>query len=194
MTGAVGALGAGEQQRGRRAGWAIALIAAATLVVNLTWIVGHLDWLRPLEPGQAAPAFELPVVGAGGAPTGERVTRDGLRGKVVVLEFWATWCGPCLASLPRLARSAGGWGDGAVALAVNLDDAAKARTLLDAPPLAGSPLVLVSDAGDAATRFQVEVLPHVVVIDQHGVVRMVGRGGAAVAEAERAVTRLLATP
>ncbi len=181
-------LPAAVQRRGRIAGLALAALALATLAVNGGWIVSHLDWLRPLEAGQTAPPFDLALIGAEGKPTGQRVANDSLRGKVVVLEFWATWCGPCLQSLPRLDRAARGWGDRVATIAVNLDDAGKARQISDR---AGWRLVLAASDEETASRYQVETLPHIVVIDQAGVVRMVGSGGAAVMRAEQAVERLL---
>ena len=55
-------------QRARGAAVAVAVLVGLTLAVNAVWIARHLDWLRPLEPGQVAPAFELAVLGPGGQP------------------------------------------------------------------------------------------------------------------------------
>ncbi len=77
---------------------------------------------RPAAPallpvGAVAPDFTL--TGSGGGP----VSLAGLRGKTVILDFWATWCQPCLASLPDLNRVAARRGPGGViALAVNVSD------------------------------------------------------------------------
>jgi len=178
-------------RRGRGAGWALVAIAALTLAVNVSWIVRHLDWLRPLEAGQPAPPFDLAVVGTDGKPTGARVTTEALRGKVVVVEFWATWCGPCLTSLPKLDRMARGWGDRVATVAVNLDDSAKAAAIFGK---AGWRMTLVESDDETATRYQVEALPHAVVIDREGVVRLVMRGGGAAQAVNEAVGRLLAEP
>ena len=179
-------------RRGRWAARALMALAAAALVINVVWIARHLDWLRPLEPGAPAPSFDLPVLAAGGprgAAVGARVRDVDLRGQIVVLEFWATWCKPCLQSLPRMDAAARRWGERVTVLAVNVDDGEKAASMFGEAGWRG--LTLVGDDGEAASRYQVDVLPHVVVIDRAGVVRLVGQGGGGGRDAEGAVARLL---
>jgi peroxiredoxin len=136
-----------------------------------------------------------------GAPEFERVTvvrgelgptLQGLRGRVVVLEFWATWCGACRALLPTL----NAWHDryqsqGALVVSVTTDPIEKAAE--DAAQLGLEYPVLSDPDGLTAQAYQAFALPTVFVIDRAGVVRdvSVGYDPARIAELEATVTRLL---
>jgi len=81
---------------GRR--WGVGLLVAAVLVgavLSLWWEPGT----DPVGAGQPAPGFTLPRL-EGEAP----VELASLRGRVVLLNFWATWCQPCEAEMPAMER------------------------------------------------------------------------------------------
>jgi thiol-disulfide isomerase/thioredoxin len=168
---------AGAVRAARRAG-AIAIAAAAVgAALHGVWIARNLDLLRPVDDGMQAPALALPAIGPGGAPG--PVFELG-KGRVTVLDFWATWCGPCIRAMPKLDALAAEHPDVDV-LAVNLDDAAEARALLDRR--GWTRLRLLADDGVASDRYGVTTIPHTVVIDRDGIVRHVARGGSERVEA-----------
>jgi thiol-disulfide isomerase/thioredoxin len=138
--------------------------------------------VRPMTPGDPAPQLALPRI-TGANQLGETVSLPA--GKVTVLDFWATWCGPCLKSMPHLDALARRHPEIAV-LAINIDDPAEAWALFDERKYAMTLL-----AGDRATsdRYGVSAIPHTVVIDRNGNVRRVFRGGAM--DLEREVQALL---
>ena len=103
---------------------------------------------------------------------GKPFTLSDYNGKVILLDFWATWCIPCLASMPRLEKLARSHPDVAV-LTINLDDPARARALFNER---GYTMKLLADDGDTSQRYGVTSIPHTVIIDRRGVVREVVRG------------------
>jgi thiol-disulfide isomerase/thioredoxin len=161
----------GVVTRARRLGWTLAAVAAIGVATQTAWIARNLELVRPMTSGGQAPDFALPEIGPSGE-LGDRVTLAATRGKVTVLDFWATWCQPCLAAMPRLDKLARSHPDVAV-LAINLDDAAHARALFTER---GYTMKLLADDGDASQRYGVSSIPHTVVIDRSGVVRDVIRG------------------
>ncbi|MBA3539484.1 MAG: TlpA family protein disulfide reductase [Deltaproteobacteria bacterium] len=155
----------------RIAGWGVALVVLVGTVVEGVWVAQNLDLIRPMRSGDAAPPFALPTIGERGT-LGATQSLASAQGKVVVLDFWATWCGPCVAALPKLEALAKTHPD-VVVLTINLDDAVAARALFDAQ---GYTLGLLADDGDASERYGVSTIPHSVVIDRSGRIREVLRG------------------
>jgi thiol-disulfide isomerase/thioredoxin len=151
----------------------LALIAIVTLgtALQILWIARHVDAMRPVTIGTPSPQLALPVIEANGALGAKRSLAPG---KVTVIEFWATWCGPCREALPKLERIARERPDIDV-ITINLDDAEAARRMFDQ---AGLTMPLLMDDGEVSQRYTVTSIPHTVVIDRAGTVSRVFRGSA----------------
>jgi thiol-disulfide isomerase/thioredoxin len=125
-----------------------------------------------LEPGQPAPGFVLPSVEDGS----KKISLKSYRGKVVWLDFWASWCAPCLTAMPELEKLRKELPAKDVQIvAVNLDqDPKKALKFLAKNPI-GYPSA--SDVkGGLPEQFGVKTMPTSYLIDRKGVVRLVHPG------------------
>lgn len=115
----------------------------------------------PVPLGQPAPEFSLAGVGGGTAKL------SSLRGKVVLLDFWATWCPPCRKGLPetdKLHKELAGKG-----LAVLAISDEKKETVTPFLQKAGYTFPAYLDTDQAATKaYQVAAIPTVVIIDREG--------------------------
>ncbi|MEZ4322461.1 MAG: redoxin domain-containing protein [Myxococcota bacterium] len=117
---------------------------------------------------------------------GNPVTLDDYRGQVVVLDFWATWCGPCRSAMPHLAELDAR--DGVVVLGLTDESLAKVKPFLAKTDV---PYRIVLDKGGTVKgRYKVRSLPTVFVIDPRGRVSavVVGAGGPATAKLDDAVS------
>lgn len=126
--------------------------------------------------GNAAPSFTSEIVAGEGL--GDRIDLDSLRGRVVVLDFWASWCPPCRASIPILGTLADEQGpDGAIVYGVNVEANRTDAFVADAHRALGARFPSLIDRDfSAQDHFGVEAYPTLYVIDRHGVVRDVHVG------------------
>lgn len=166
------AIPAGARRAGLGAGLGVLGAAALVLAIQAAWVIGHLDWLRPMVDGDKVPAFAFAKIEPGGK-LGAVIESAGLEDRVVVLDFWETWCKPCRQAMPALSALAGRGKGHIVVLSINLDDPRRARELFDE---GGYRHTLVAGSEDTAERFGVDAIPHLVVVDRGGIVRMVSRG------------------
>lgn len=133
--------------------------AASVLALLLTTALAPA---QALEVGQAAPAFELP------GTAGATVRSELLKGKVVYLDFWASWCGPCKQSFPWMSQLQRKYGpQGFAVVAVNVD-----ARLSDAEEFlrtAAPEFTIAFDSkGQTPRQYQVKGMPYSVLIDRDG--------------------------
>lgn len=101
-----------------------------------------------------------------------------LRGKVVCLDFWASWCAPCKAALPALDAIARRHADaGLIVLAIDIDTDRAAAERFVAERLPDTAMTLLRDpGGDLFKRFGASGMPALYVLDRDGTVRAAESG------------------
>lgn len=175
--------------------WTFTLV---TLLVGGAW-----TWFTRVPDGLGAARLPSPRVGFPApnldlsALDGTRVTLADLRGRAVILNLWASWCGPCRAEMPELQKIHLANRDrGLIIVAVN-------STFQDSLPDAQAfvaelgltfPILLDTD-GSVSRRYLLRALPSTFFIDKHGLIQAVIIGGPMrAATLQTQVEELLAVP
>lgn len=142
-----------------------------------------------LRPGKFPPEFAAPTLSGG------KVAPQDYRGRVLLIDFWATWCGPCLTELPnvqRVYREHHVAGFEIVSVSLDRDKAALSGFLAKQPlPWTHVFNAELPEASSLAGRYGVTAIPQMVLIGRDGKIVGVNLRGPALAEA---VTTALAQP
>jgi peroxiredoxin len=154
---------------------------AAVFVLGSAWIF----ITRPVEGAVTGGAIPSPREGFAAPEVdlerleGDRVRLSDLRGRVVVLNIWASWCPPCRAEMPALqALHEQRLGQGIIVLGINstVQDSEQAARDFAAEYGLSFPIALDRD-GEATRLYQVRALPSTFFIDRQGIIRRVVVGG-----------------
>jgi peroxiredoxin len=146
-------------------------LSISLIVLVCACLGGMPGAAQALEAGDKAPAFSAPTLGGDG-----HVSLAAYKGKVVYLDFWASWCAPCLTSLPLLEELRKELaGQDFQILAVNVDkDRDKAKRFLARHPI-GYPSVSDPE-GKLPETFGLKTMPTSFLIDRNGVIRHIHDG------------------
>ena len=149
-----------RKSRGSLVGFAAALMIGAGVLIVLT------STSNLLEGGTPAPAFSLPR-----ADSNEEVSLESLRGKVVLLDFWSTSCGPCIrlmAELEVIHRQIDA--DDLVILGINTEGAPP-QLIREFAQAQGVQYTMLLDDERVSAAYQVQTLPTIYLIDREGNIR-----------------------
>lgn len=158
----------------------LAILAVTALVV--TQILLRKSG-PPVASGAPPPPLVLPDL------QGRPVDLAALRGKVVAVNFWATWCGPCREEIPEFAEVWRAHRGRCFEILGVAEESAREDVLRAAPQIPYP--ILVDERAQALEPWSVRGYPRTYVLDAEGKVRHVFEGGMAGAELEEAIRPLL---
>ncbi|WP_158640504.1 TlpA disulfide reductase family protein [Anseongella ginsenosidimutans] len=127
----------------------------------------RLDELAPTAVGKKAPEI------TGKTPEGEEISLSGMKGKITLIDFWASWCGPCRRENPNVVRLYEKYhAKGFNILGVSLDkDAASWKQAIAADGLEWSHVSDLKEWDSELIKpYAVSAIPHTVLIDENGII------------------------
>ncbi|MFZ5816631.1 MAG: redoxin domain-containing protein [Bacillota bacterium] len=183
------AAGRGAAAANQRPAWkrwvAGVSLSVAGLLVLLLMLIPRSGAETVLQVGQPAPDFTLTTL------EGERITLSELKGKAVVVNFWASWCKPCREEMPHFQMVYDQYRDqGLELLGINVGDAKP--TVTDFVDRVGVRFPILIDVDESAqTAYKILPLPATFFIDREGIIRGVYQFQMSLPQIEDEVKRLL---
>jgi thiol-disulfide isomerase/thioredoxin len=149
------------------------MLSDVNKIILTTLILFSVSVVHAVKPNDAAPAFSL--ANSGGK---ERTLAD-YKGKVLFINFWASWCAPCQSELPQLDQLASEYEKKNFRLiAINVDkDRSHGEKALDTLRIGISNMEILWDTKSAAvSAYDLDAMPSSFIVDPNGVVRVVHMG------------------
>ncbi len=173
-----------SERQGTRTLWILGALLAVTVVAMIAAGAQLLGFgaSRPRGPtaaliGQPAPPLDLPLASGPGAAEGDRIALAGMAGHVVLLDFWASWCGPCRQSIPALNVVHERYGRRIEMYGVNIEAGVPRSTVGASYRSIGAQFDTLQDERlEAQEAYRVMSIPTLVLIDRAGTVRWVETG------------------
>lgn len=123
-----------------------------------------------VEIGMEAPDFEVELL------SGESVRLSDYKGKIVLLNFWATWCGLCVAEMPEIQEISEVYSDDVVVLAVNNGERKDTvEKFIDKNSFTF--LVGTDESLGVAKKYPTDGIPYTVMVDKEGIISAIHLGG-----------------
>jgi peroxiredoxin len=149
------------------------------------------DPTRFLPPALPRPAPEVHFL----TPGGDAVSLASYRGKVVLVDFWATWCAPCVKALPEIAKLHESLGQrGFVALGVCIDEDGTKRDKFLKKRAFAHPILFDDPAAAGWQAFGVRAIPAAFLLDRDGRIVQQWTGRVDLLAVEHAIGEVLETP
>lgn len=142
------------------------------LIIFLFVIVAAAE-AGAVQINSKAPEFSLPDI------LGRQISLNSYKGKVVYVNFWASWCGPCKKEFPQLETLAGRYAEkGLIILAINQDKKRSAmEEFLGKFPNATSNMIILTDPNSSViSSYGPRAMPTSFVLDKEGVVKYIHFG------------------
>jgi cytochrome c biogenesis protein CcmG, thiol:disulfide interchange protein DsbE len=122
------------------------------------------------EVGKPAPDLSIQSLNGKG-----KIALDSMQGKILVVDFWATWCAPCKASFPKLEELSKKVGDKVEVVGISVDD--EKAGVAEFAKENGATFAIGWDEGHSiAQRWKVEKMPTTFIVDGSGTVRYIHAG------------------
>ena len=153
--------------------WAAVILGAAVIfALDKLGLLSLSDMTQPQvfeageapQVGQPAPLFEVAGL------DGKMVSLAGYKGRVVVLNFWATWCGPCVREMPMFQKAASQYASEMVVLGIDMQESAnKVRSFMADLDIQYD--ILIDQSGQVGKAYQVFMLPTTYFIGADGLIQ-----------------------